>query len=223
MKSRITLAISAGLLTPLFAITPVLAVDTPAATPTNTTTTAETTQTTDQKQQQADRIQKHKDELKIKLTTTQQKRLQTRCKGAQGIVSSHGAKIKGTETSRDEVYTNLVNHFNTLQGKLDQKGGDTVELKAEITELQAKINTFKTDLATYKQTATDLSTMDCATDPAGFKASLETARTQLKKVHDDGAAIKDYVTNTVKPTLHKIRTSLDGTTPDATSTKPEAN
>jgi chromosome segregation ATPase len=203
----------------MFVVAPVLAVD-------NTTQTTATTtqQTTDnktavqKKAELAERLQKRKDELKIKLTTVEQKRLQTRCKGGQGAVKSLQAKINGTETSRNQVYSNLVDRLNNLQSKLDTKGADTAELKVEITALQTQIDTFKTDLATYKQTIADLVDMDCAADPTSFKASLEDARTQLKKVRDDGIAIKAYVNDTIKPTLTKIRATLDTTkTEDSTT------
>jgi chromosome segregation ATPase len=221
MKSRIKIALSTGLLMPLFVVAPVLAVEgTDNTTQTTTQQTTDSTKTDAQKQAELTaRLQKRKDELKTKLTAVEQKRLQTRCKGGQGSVKSLQAKINGTETSRNQVYSNLVDRLNNLQSKLDTKGADTAELKTEITTLQTKIDTFKTDLATYKQTVADVATMDCVADPTAFKASLEDARTQLKKVRDDGIAIKSYVNDTIKPTLTKIRASLD-TTKTEDSTKP---
>lgn len=209
MKSRIKIALSTGLLLPVFVVAPVLAVENTTTTTTQTTTTTDQTTDASSKAELSARIQKRKDELNLKLTAAEQKRLQTRCANAQGAIKSLQAKIAGTETSRNEVYTNLVSRLNNLQSKLDTKGADTAELKTEIAALQAKIDTFKTDLATYKQTVADLTAMDCAADPTGFKASLVDARTQLLKVRTDGIAIKSYVNDTIKPTLTKIRASLD--------------
>jgi hypothetical protein len=70
-------------------------------------------------------------------------------------------------------------------------------------------------LATYTQTISDLGSMDCVTDPLGFKATLESARTQRDLVAKDAAAIRSYLTDTIKPTLQEIRTSLDAA--DATT------
>lgn len=225
MKARIRLALSTGLLVPLFVVAPVLAVE-----GTDNTTNPTTTQTTEQstnnaqaaqkKQELQDRLQKRKDALKLKLTTVEQKRLQTRCKGAQGSISSVKGRISGIETSRGQVYGNLVDRLNKLAGKLDDKGANTLELKTEITELQAKVTTFNTDLATYKTAVADLADMDCAADPTAFKASLEEARADLKKVREDGLAIKTYVNETIKPTLKKIRAEISGEK-QADTTKPE--
>lgn len=229
MKSRIKLAISTGLLAPLFVVAPAFALDNTTATqPTSVQSTSEQdAQTTaTKKQEMQDRLQKRKDELKLKLTVVEQKRLQARCKGSQGSLKSVGGRITGIETSRTQVYGNLVDRLTKLQAKLDAKGADSAELKTEIATLQTKIDTFKTDFATYKTAVSDLSEMDCVTDPTAFKASLETARTTLKKVQDDSKDIKAYVNDTIKPTLKKIRATLDGgdkpaATTTTTTTKPD--
>lgn len=222
MKSRIKMILSAGLLAPMFVVTPVLAVEaTPSpATPTQTEqTTTTTAKTTDKKKEELNaRLQQRKDALKVKLTAVQEKRIQTRCKNAQGLVSSLLGKVNGTETSRTKVYANLVDRLTKLQSNLDQKGANTAELKAEITELQTKIATFNTNLAAYKQSVSDLAGMDCVADATGFKTFLEDARSGLKKVHDDGAAIKTYVNDTIKTTLKNIRVDLAKETKPATGT-----
>jgi peptidoglycan hydrolase CwlO-like protein len=219
MKSRFKIALSTGLLMPVFVMAPVLAVET-----TDTTTTTTTSQQTDdtQKAELQTRVQKRKEALKTKLTTLEQKRLQTKCKNSQGLISNLKGRITGIETSRTQVYTNLVDRLNNLQSKLDTKGADTAELKTEITTLQTKIDTFKTDLAAYKQSVSDTATLDCTTDPTGFKASLEDSRAGLTKVRSDAQDIKTYVNDTIKPTLKNIRATLSGEKQDDT-TKTETN
>jgi peptidoglycan hydrolase CwlO-like protein len=218
MKSCFKIALSTGLLMPVFVMAPVLAVET---TDTTTTTTSQQTDDT-QKAELQTRVQKRKESLKTKLTTVEQKRLQTKCKNSQGLISSLKGRITGIETSRAQVYTNLVDRLNNLQSKLDTKGADTAELKTEITTLQTKIDTFKTDLAAYKQSVSDTAALDCTTDPTGFKASLEDSRTGLTKVRTDAQDIKTYVNDTIKPTLKKIRATLSGEKQDDT-TKTETN
>jgi len=223
MKSRITMIFSASLLVPLFVVAPVLAVDSTTNTSTQTEQSTTAAATDQKKQELTDRLKKRKDALNIKLTLVQEKRIQTRCKNAQGVVSKLQGRITGLETSRAQVYKNLVDRLTDLQTKLDQKGANTAELKTEITELQTKIATFSTDLTAYKQSVSDLAAMDCVTDPTGFKASLEESRTGLKKVHDDGLAIRAYVNDTIKPTLKKIRAELNGEQSTTDPAKKEAN
>jgi hypothetical protein len=231
MKTRIKFAFGAALLTPLLLFGTVAAhgADDPVSNvPTGTQTAQTTTTSTNDDSQQAEqeneqeiektaadkaslqsRLDKRKAELKIKLTALEQARLKTKCKASQGNISSLRGRIKGIETSRDNVYTQLVKRLNDLSGKLKDKGLDTTQLNTEITELQTKIDTFNTDLDAYKQAVTDLAAMDCAADPTAFKASLEAARTLQTKVKDDVVAIRTYVNDTIKTTLKDIRAQLE--------------
>ncbi len=184
-----------ALMTPLFFMGVVNAQDT-AANTSDSTTTLQT------------RLQARKDALKLKLTTAEQARLKLRCKAAQGLVSSLSGRITGIETSRNEVYGNVVNHLTTLSDKLKAESVDTTELNNEVTTLKGKIDTYKTDLAAYKQAVSDLSGIDCVSDPTGFKTMLETARPDLVKVGVDIKAIRSYVTDTIKPTLVSIHDQL---------------
>jgi chromosome segregation ATPase len=185
-----------------------------------TTSTEQTSQGGDDAKSIADRVEKRKTELKIKLSTIEKTRIKAKCKASQGLLSSEKGRIKGIETSRSEVYKNLLNRLNDLSDRLKAKGVDTTDLNNDITALKTKIDTFNTDLTAYKQAVSDLAGMDCATDPDGFKASLETARTALKKVNDDATAIRTYLTGTIKPLLQTIRSQLAKTegTSDQSST-----
>lgn len=215
MKARISVALGIGLLLPLFAVGAVFAQDS-SQTTTNTTTQTDDTSTTEtkpltdaQKKEMNARTEKRKAEAKLKLTAVQQKRIQARCKNAQGLVRSVGVKVKGVETSRTKIHANLVERLTELQTKLDAKNVDTTQLKAEIAELKVKIATFDTDLAAYKQLVADLAELDCTADPAAFKTSLDSARASLQKVRDDAVAVRTYVKDTIKPTLKSIQTQLE--------------
>lgn len=171
--------------------------------------TSQTDKTTAEAQKAlAERIAKRKAELKTQLKASEKTRLKSKCKASQGLVSSLRGRIKGIETSRSQVYKNMTNRLTSLSEKLENKGVDTTEFDAAITELQTKIDTFNTDLAAYKQAVSDLADMDCQADPDGFKASLEAARSARQKVNDDGKAIRNYLKETIKPLLKSIRTQL---------------
>ncbi len=171
----------------------------------------------------SDRIAKRKAELKTKLTNAEKTRLMAKCKASQGNLGTEKGRVKGLETSRSQVYTNLLNRLNDLSARLKVKGVDTTALNADITALKTKIDTFNTDLTTYKQSVSDLASMDCATDPDGFKASLEAARTALKKVNEDAAAVRTYLTGTIKPLLQTIRAELAKTEGTDNSTTTPTN
>lgn len=192
---------------------------------TTTTSTEQTTEAGDDAKSIANRVAERKTELKTKLSALEKTRVKTKCKASQGLLSSEKGRIKGVETSRSEVYKNLLSRLTDLSDRLKAKGADTTALNADITALKGKVDTFNTDLAAYKQAVSDLAAMDCATDPDGFKASLEAARAALKKVNTDGAAIRTYLSDTIKPLLKTIRTELEKTetTTDQNSTTGTTN
>lgn len=208
MKRILAMGVSMVLALPLLSSAVVFAVESTSTTTTTTQTTTQTPSVDDLKAIQT-RVEKRKAELKIKLSAAEKLNLQSKCKASQGLVSSVRGRVKGIETSRTEVYNNIVTHLTDLSTKLKNKDVDTQTLDVDIAALQAKITTFTTDLATYKQAVNDLADMDCKTDPDGFKASLQAARTSLDTVNKDAQAVRSYVTDTIKPLLKTIRQSLD--------------
>lgn len=167
------------------------------------------------------RIEKYKAESranKVTATTAAEKaRLQTKCKASQGRVSSLKGRITGIDTSRTQVYTNLLNRLNTLDDKLEAKQVDTTTYDQQVAELTTKIETYRTTLATYKEAVSDLAELDCTADPEAFKAALATARTTRAELIADGKAVHTYLKDTLKPTLQAIRAQLATTTKQTTT------
>lgn len=216
MKKRIKILVSAVFLAPLFTVSVALAVDEPV-----TTTTTETSQnqmSADQKQKMEQRVKERKDAAKLRLNNAEQTRIKNRCANAQGVVRNVEGRINGIQTSRTQVYGNLVDRLTKLEARLATKGVDTAELKTQITTLQEKIEKFNADLAAYKDAVADVAAMDCANDPIAFKASLEAARTARQQLKVDGADIKTYVNDTIKVTLKTIRQTLSSGTTESTPT-----
>lgn len=206
MKRIFQLGIATVLMIPSFATAVVFAQDsnTPKTT-TTTTTSAENTKTL------AQRITERKAALKTKLTTTEKTKIVAKCVASQGVVGNIKGKLQSTENARIKAYTTIQNNLTQLSAKLKDKGVNTTELDADLAVLKTKIDTFNTDLATYKQTVSDLKDVDCKSDPEGFKATLESSRTALQTVNKDGVAIRSYITDTIKPLLKTIRTHLGET------------
>jgi cell division protein FtsB len=190
----------------------------------SSTQTEQTTEQTETKKKTGNegltlqqRLNKYKDQAKTRLNAVEKTRIQTKCKASQGVVSRVKGRITGLETSHARVYDNLVSRLTSLSTKLKAKDIDTTTLDAQITELKAKIDTFETDLAKYKEAVSDLAEMDCTADPDAFKASLETARTLRAQVAKDAQAIRAYLSDTIKPTLKAIRAEVEAKKDENTS------
>jgi hypothetical protein len=169
---------------------------------------AEEQLTDEQRKQLRERLQARKDALKLRLSSTEKARLQTKCQAAQGAISSVQGRIKGIQTSRTQVYGHLTERLTDLSEKLKAKGVDTTEFDAAIAELNTHITAFNTALTEYIQAVTDLALMQCSDDVEGFKASLEEARELQQELRDSGVAIKTFLNERLKPILTDIRSQL---------------
>lgn len=174
-----------------------------------TTTDPGTTEAANQEKLRADRVAKRKADFKTKLTNTQQKRVQTRCKNAQTLLNVNIGKAIKIQTNRDKIHTNLLEKLTKLEAKLESSDVDTTKLKTQIADLKTKINTFKTDTATYIQAAQDAAAVDCQADPVGFKASLEASRAAIKTLQADAVAIRTTFAQEIKPRLAAAKTALE--------------
>lgn len=163
------------------------------------------------------RLEKRKEMLKEKLTYSQKKRITKRCIAAQKIITTVADKAKEAKTNRDKIYTNILSKTTDLRDKLKQQGQDTTKLDKNITELESLVNTFKSSLKDLRQSAVDMTNMDCAADPSGFKASLEAFRTDRETVLKNSLAIRTYINDSLKPTLKEIHDTLGGTSQEGSN------
>lgn len=213
MISKYKKIFSVSTLTLLLAMTPVVATAQSGRsnrvaqddTTQTTTATEETAPSQTEAEERQARLAERKAALKTRLDAARQARIKSRCKASQGKLSSISGRIQGLETSRAQVYANLIDRLTKLNDRLKTAGVDTTELDSQITQLNTLIDTFNTDLGAYKLSVGDIAVMDCAADPIAFQATLETARTSRTKAADSAKAIRAFLTETIKPTLSDLK------------------
>ena len=218
MKRSLIAVLALAFATPLFAgvsaygqASPEQMTTTQETTTQSTTTATDTAETPVQKTEREARIKQLKTAQKVKLSTTEKKKIQEKCQAAQGKMSSVTGKFNGIETSRAKIHKNILDRLTTAEAKLKEKGADTTQLTADIATLKTKIDTFDASLAAYKLSVTDLKAEDCKTDPEGFKAALTTARSNLEKVRNDAKAVHTYLKDTVRPLLTELKKQVSST------------
>lgn len=156
-----------------------------------------------------ERIQERKNTAKVRLNALEKQAIQSRCKASQGHLRRLNSRIVGISVNRTDIYAMLKNRLHDVSKRLEAKGIGTTELNNQINELEVKITTLDTTLQTYEGLVDDLSTMDCAADPEGYRASLEEAKKARTEAVQASVVIHDYLKSTIKPTLQKLRTQLD--------------
>lgn len=147
----------------------------------NTTATQKTVQ---------DRIAERKAALKTKLDAVAQARIKTKCVAAQKLVTASKTRSDKAIELRQKAYQAVSERMSTLMTALENNNVDTTTLK----DLQAQVKTateaLKKSVDAYNQTLADLSAMDCSADPEGFRATLDSAKTQRQQIAKDAASLK---------------------------------
>ena len=136
------------------------------------------------------RIAERKTALKTALDATVQARLKTKCVAAQKLVTASKARSDKAIEVRQKAYQAISDRMENLVEALQNNNVDTSTLENLQAQVKTAIETLKKDVTAYNQTLADLSAMDCAADPAGFRATLDTAKTQRQQIAKDVAALK---------------------------------
>lgn len=149
----------------------------------------------------AQRVEKNKTKFSVKLTDADSTKIKGKCKAAQVISKAHTSQVNKKEVSRKAVYGEITKAVEDAIAEFKTAGKDTATLESQSKELTDLIGKYNTSLTTFKTSLTDLSEVECVTDPAAFKASLESSRDARKTVAEDAKAIRKFVNDTIKKTL----------------------
>ena len=173
-----------------------------------TDTAEQSTADTEEKTKKATRIQEYKDKVAEKISQSEENRVAGLCKGAQTVVTNMQTKLDKALENRQTTYQRISDRLAELVAKLKVAGADTAELEAAVASVDAQSAQVIALIQTHQTTLSDLSSMDCATDPAGFKAALSSARDDRKAIVAASQSLRQYVTDNLKPILKTIRENL---------------
>lgn len=211
---RIKLGLAAGVLTPLLSMTgatAILSTDGSAHVQEDGTeirlTQAEADQPAHDEALRESRIQERQAARGTRLTTAQQTRLRERCQAAQTALTAHQEKAAAVQRSRTNAYDNINDHLNALITNIEPHT-DTAKLQAIRADFNKQQEAFKLKFAEYMQALDDLARMDCQVNPAGFKASLDSARTIRTELKQQAVQIRTLVRESLKAELQAVRQAI---------------
>lgn len=189
--------------------TPPSASTTPSPTPTPSPVTPTPATPTTPTAGAQERIAKRIADLKVKLTAAEQTRLKARCQGAQTVAKVLEDRATKVIANRTKVYEAIGKNLTTLSSRLSQQGIDVSTLTEQQATLKKMAEKLKADAEAYQQVLNDLNTLDCVKDPAGFKASLEEARTLRNSLAKQSAELRAYARDTLGGTLAQIKQQIN--------------
>lgn len=129
----------------------------------------------------------------------------TRCAKFAEKLGEKISKIEEKQASHKNAYDNIVSRFETLIGRLEDKGYDVAQLKTDLVTLKDKIAKFKEDFKalTEKYEATKEKVCDDA--DAKIKSNLGETRTLIQAVQKDAKNIRTFYQNEIRSDIKAIK------------------
>lgn len=155
-----------------------------------------------------ERVTERKAARQIQLDQAGMQNIQAKCEAAQTRLQHLSDRLSGVGSRKQRVYDNLMERLNGLSPKLAAAGLDASDYDQTIQELQVKVDALYSTSDDLKLAVSDMADMDCANDPVGFQATLETARTTRTEAAQSAQEVQDYLKNTVLPSLTDLRQQL---------------
>lgn len=155
------------------------------------------------------RIDNYKRNLRKEVERAQEDRMKLRCDGVVTYIETLNPRLITLQKSRNKAYDSISKELEELYKRLEAQAFETSKLKVSLDELNSKLATFSADMKAYRQATEDMTKIDCRKDPAAFIAALETARTKHDALVVLIGDIRDYIANTVKPTLLQVRSQIE--------------
>jgi len=159
-------------------------------------------------EKQKARIEEYKSKATERLTSIQEKKLAGVCRVSQQKLEKVQSTTADTVQKRQEKLSSISERLKELSTKLKKASVDTAELDAMVDNLEIKTAEMVTAFGEYQQMLEDSSTVDCVTDPVGFKASIEATRAKRAEIRASSEATKIFIQDSVKTIMEQVKASL---------------
>lgn len=154
------------------------------------------------------RLKQRKAEREIKLDDKDTLRLQKTCIAAQSKIRTLYQSASAALDERNKAYYRADAKLWVIIGRLKLANRDTYSLEKQRTNFAQQVADFQTTSNNFTQVLDDMQVINCAADPAGFKALLETAKIYRAQIVTKSNAIRDYAINDIKKTLTEHSSAL---------------
>ncbi|CAN5714871.1 hypothetical protein BH23PAT2_BH23PAT2_04150 [soil metagenome] len=154
------------------------------------------------------RLEQRKAERSVQFEEREQQRLEQRCTGAQSRLRSGQQPLSDAFENRTKTYEKIDGRLWTIIGQLKLADKDTFPLEQTRSRFVDLTDSFKATATQYTQTYDDLLVINCAADPVGFKALLETARIYDGRIRQQSLEIRTQLIDDTKQTLSALGDDL---------------
>ncbi len=151
------------------------------------------------------RVQNYKKQLSYEVKKGEQDEIILSCAVAKENITILSTHLATVHKKRSRAYADMSSRLQKVYERLEEQAFETSKLKANLDELNAKISSYNAEMKSLIRTVDDMKQIDCKTDPVAFIAALEYARNSHRDIISIVDDIREYITNTIKPTMNQIR------------------
>ena len=149
----------------------------------------------------SERIAQRKKERGVRLDLANTQRVQGTCTGTQGVFRGYSDSYSSMTDNRDKVYGTIDAKLWIIVGSLKLVNKDTFKLEQQKLAYDKMFQQFDNQTAQFKQTVSDITSMNCKADPNGFMALVQTARLYNAQIRQSFKNIRNQVVNNLNPTI----------------------
>lgn len=170
---------------------------------------AQTPANSDSKTELNDRLEKRKTVVQTRLSAAEATRVSTRCAAAQQKFTAIGKKFSDNDQPLRAKYEAYNARLAKITEKADARGIDTTELKKNTVIFNQQYQGLVTAANDFNLSISDLKSVDCKTNPNGFKATLEAARKEQKDVQAARTELSKLVKGPLLESIKSIKTTAE--------------
>jgi hypothetical protein len=156
----------------------------------------------------AARISELKVKYRISLSDQERTRLIERCDLAKENLGRLSTKVIASSEKRSDVYDGIVSTLTSLRALVATKQVDASNLELLIVDYQRAIADFNIATTAYQTAIDDSLVINCASDPEGFRASIEGVREGRKQSSEAANGVEELTNSNLRTAFDTLKLRL---------------
>lgn len=131
-----------------------------------------------------------------------------RCPIVESKIQVKAVNFDNNKIRHLEAYAKVKERVLVLIGKLEAKGIDVTNLKADLVVFDQKVTKFSDDYVIYIGKLKESQVYVCGKSEGQFLAKLKEVKVALAQVHQDAVNIRTYYAQVLKPEINRIKATF---------------
>jgi DNA repair ATPase RecN len=137
-----------------------------------------------------------------------QDRMQKRCDTLNTRIDERITRFEANKDKHLTHYADLVAKISEILQTLEAKGYDVAAAEAHVATLEGMISDYAAAYTEFIDLLVATQDIVCGESDGAFKGGVQSARDQLKVVHQKRMAVRDFYRNTLRVSLREIRSQV---------------